>query len=65
MQTKKADQQQYGDRAGGRGRSGAYEGARGNLGHDRYLHNLDHDDGFISVTFQIIKTYKIIHLKYM
>lgn len=56
MQTKKADQQQYGDRAGGRGRSGAYEGARGNLGHDRYLHNLDHDDGFISVTFQIIKT---------
>lgn len=34
-------------------------------GHDRYLHNLDHDDGFISVTFQIIKTYKSIHLKYM
>lgn len=38
------------------------------FGHDRYLHNLDCSDGFMSfmgVTFQTIKTYQIMHLKHM
>lgn len=35
------------------------------LRHDRYLHKLDCDNGFTSVTFRSIKTYQITHLKHM